>query len=140
MTHQHEQLVREFFSAMGPTLAEFKSNYSARMASDVVWETVGLPAHHGIEECIAYLEDLQARTGMEYCTIEILNIASSGDVVLTERLDTMHRADRSAITTFRLMGAIEIRDGKITRYTDYLDTWQAKTGLANADLSSSGQP
>lgn len=140
MTHQHEQLVREFFSAMGPTLADFEANYRARMASDVVRESVGLSAHEGIEECIAYLDDLQARTGMEYCTIEILNIASTGAIVPTERLDTMHRADGSAITTFRLMGAIEIRDGKIIRYTDYLDTWQAKPGLAKADLPSSEHP
>jgi limonene-1,2-epoxide hydrolase len=136
MTIANDQLVREFFAAMGPTLADFKTNYCQRMADDIVWETVGLPAHHGIEECVTYLEDLHARTGMEYCTIEILNLASTANVVLSERLDTMHRADGSPIITFRLMGAIELRDGKIIRYTDYLDTWQARTGLADADISS----
>ena len=118
----HEQLVRDFFAAMGPTLEEFKRNYVERMTDDVVWESVGRPVHHGREECIAHLDDLHARTGMEYCTIEILSIATDGDVVLSERVDTMHRADGSEIMRFRLAGAIEIRDGRIARYTDYLDT------------------
>ncbi len=119
---ESEQLVREFFEAMGPTLEDFKNNYRERMAEDVVWETVGLPAHRGKDACLAYLDDLHARTGMTYCTIEVLNLASAGDVVLTERVDSMYRADGTKIMEFRLMGAIELRDGLIVRYTDYLDT------------------
>ena len=118
----NEQFVRDFFTAMGPTLEDFKRNYRERMAEDVVWETVGLPAHHGRDACLAYLDDLHARTGMTYCTIEVLNIASVGDVVLTERVDTMYRADGTKIMESRLMGAIELHDGLIVRYTDYLDT------------------
>ena len=118
----NEQFARDFFAAMGPTLEDFKRNYRERMAEDVVWETVGLPAHHGRDACLAYLDDLHARTGMNYCTIEVLNIASVGDVVLTERVDTMYRADGTKIMEFRLMGAIELHDGLIVRYTDYLDT------------------
>jgi limonene-1,2-epoxide hydrolase len=59
---------------------------------------------------------------MAYCTIEVINIASVGDVVLTERVDSMYRADGAKIMEFRLMGAIELLDGLIVRYTDYLDT------------------
>jgi limonene-1,2-epoxide hydrolase len=118
----NEKFVRDFFAAMGPTLEDFKKNYLERMADEVVWETVGLPAHRGKEACLAYLDELHARTGMTYCTIDVLNIASVGDVVLTERVDTMYRADGTEIMEFRLMGAIELRNGLIVRYTDYLDT------------------
>jgi limonene-1,2-epoxide hydrolase len=118
----NEQFVRDFFAAMGPTLEDFKRDYRDRMAGDVVWETVGLPAHRGRDACLAYLDDLHARTGMTHCTIEVLNIASVGDVVLTERVDSMYRADGTKIMEFRLMGALELCDGLIVRYTDYLDT------------------
>ena len=118
----NEQFVRDFFAAMGPTLEDFKRDYRDRMAGDVVWETVGLPAHRGRDACLAYLDDVHARTGMTHCTIEVLNIASVGDVVLTERVDSMYRADGTKIMEFRLMGALELRDGLIVRYTDYLDT------------------
>jgi limonene-1,2-epoxide hydrolase len=118
----NDQLVRDFFAAMGPTLEDFKRDYRDRMAEDVVWETVGLPVHRGRDACLAYLDDLHARTGMTHCTVEVLNIASVGDVVLTERVDSMYRADDTKIMEFRLMGALELRDGLIVRYTDYLDT------------------
>ena len=118
----NEEFVRDFFAAMGPTLEDFKRDYRDRMAEDVVWETVGLPVHRGRDACLAYLDDLHARTGMTHCTVEVLNIASVGDVVLTERVDSMYRADGTKIMEFRLMGALELRDGLIVRYTDYLDT------------------
>ena len=125
----NEQFARDFFAAMGPTLEDFKRNYRERMAEDVVWETVGLPAHRGRDACLAYLDNLHVRTGMTYCTIEILNLASVGHVVLTERVDAMYRADGTKIMEFRLMGAIELVDGLIVRYTDYLDTARLATGL-----------
>jgi limonene-1,2-epoxide hydrolase len=127
-TH-NEQLVRDFFAGMGPTLEDFKRTYRERMTDDVVWETVGLPPHEGLEACIAYLDDLHSRTGMEYCTIDVLHLACSGDVVLSERVDAMHRADGSQIMAFRLMGAIDVRDGRIARYTDYLDTAPVRQGM-----------
>jgi limonene-1,2-epoxide hydrolase len=37
-------------------------------------------------------------------------------------VDSMYRADGTKIMEFRLMGALELRDGLIVRYTDYLDT------------------
>jgi limonene-1,2-epoxide hydrolase len=118
----NEQLVSDFFEGMGPTLDAFRQTFREYMADDVVWESVGFDRHEGLEDCVAYLDTLNQLTGMEYCTIEVLHIASAGDVVLTERVDKMFRKDGSLILDFRIMGALEVRDGKIVRYTDYLDT------------------
>lgn len=128
----NERLVRDFFAAMGPTLEDFKQNYRDRMTDDVVWETVGRGPDNGIDACLAHLDDLKERAGMEYCTIEILHLATTGDVVLTERVDTMYRGDGSEIMSFRLAGAIEVRDGKIARYTDYLDTASLLGGFSQS--------
>ncbi len=117
----NEQLALDFFHAMGPTLESFERNFADRLAVDAVWESVGLPVRQGRAACIDYLRDLNARTGMEYCTIELVNLVGAGDVVLSERIDTMCRADGSPIMSFRIMGAIEVRDGRIARYTDYFD-------------------
>jgi limonene-1,2-epoxide hydrolase len=101
------------------------------MADEVIWESVGLGAHHGRPACIAYLDDLHARTGMEYCTIDVLNLACDRDVVLSERVDTMHRADGTTIMDFRIMGAIAVREGQIVRYTDYFDTFPVRPDAAD---------
>ncbi|EHB58036.1 Limonene-12-epoxide hydrolase [Mycolicibacterium rhodesiae JS60] len=121
-TPSNEQLVRDFFAAMGPTLAHFKDNFRQRLADSVVWESVGRPPRHGRQACLDHLDYLKAAIGMEYCTIEILNIAVDGNVVLSERVDTMFTADNTPTHAIRIMGAVEVVDGQIVRYTDYLDT------------------
>ena len=117
-----EQVVFDFLTQMGPTLDDCKRDYREHMTDDAVWDNVGFPVIQGIDNCIAHLDTLKQFTGMEYCTIEIYNLASTGNVVLTERLDTMYREDDSFIIDYRIMGALEVRDGKICRYTDYFDT------------------
>jgi limonene-1,2-epoxide hydrolase len=117
-----EQLVLDFFNGMGPTLDAFKQTYRDYLADDVVWESVGFDRHEGLEDCLAYLDTLNQMTGMEYCSIDVIHMASADDVVLTERVDKMFRKDDSLILDFRIMGALEVQDGRIVRYTDYLDT------------------
>jgi len=117
-----EQVVFDFLTQMGPTLEDVKRDYRERLTEDVIWDNVGFPVINGLEASITHLDMLKEVTGMEYCTIEIYNLASTGNVVLTERLDTMYREDDSVIIDYRIMGALEVRDGKICRYTDYFDT------------------
>ena len=117
-----EQVVFDFLTQMGPTLEDVKRDYRERLTEDVIWDKVGFPVINGLEASITHLDMLKEVTGMEYCTIEIYNLASTGNVVLTERLDTMYREDDSVIIDYRIMGALEVRDGKICRYTDYFDT------------------
>lgn len=121
-SNDKEKLALEFFSGMGPDLQAFKQTYREYLAEDVVWESVGFDHHPNLEDSLKYLDTLAEQTGMAYCNITVRNIASSGDLVFTERVDTMHRADGSKIMDFRVAGVLEIRDGKITRYTDYLDS------------------
>ena len=116
---------------MGPTLDGFKKTFAEMLTDDVVWESVGGEPHVGRDVCIAHLDELHSAIGMEYCTIDILNIASVGNVVLTERLDRMHTADGSIACgfVFRIMGTFEVRDGKIARYTDYYDSLGAARAM-----------
>ena len=106
-----------------------KKSYRDHLTDDVHWESVGSTPHLGLEESIRHLDELHDQNGMEYCTADILHLASVDDVVLTERVDRMHRADGSVIADFRIMGAFELRDGRICRYTDYLDMVRAARDL-----------
>jgi limonene-1,2-epoxide hydrolase len=119
-----EQLTIDFFAGMGPDIdvETFKDTYRKHLSDDVVWESVGFDHHDGLDDCLAYIDTLHKTTGMSYCEIDIKNLASAGNVVLSERVDKMFRSDGSVILDFRLASAIEVKDGKIVRYTDYLDT------------------
>lgn len=59
---------------------------------------------------------------------EIKHIAAVGDIVLTERLDTFQMGDKTV--TLEVMGAFELRDGKIAAWRDYFDmaSWTRQAG------------
>ena len=124
-----EARILAFFDGMGPDLEGFRRTYHEMLADDVVWETVGLPPRVGLAAASDYLDVLRARTGMSYCDVELITLASDGDTVMTERIDTMKRSDGSTIVAFRIVGVTVLRGDHIVRYTDYCDL----SGVARSD-------
>lgn len=125
----NEQFVLDFFARMGPDLEGFKQTYREFLADDVEWESVGFDHHPNLEDSLKYLDTLAEQTGMAYCDINVISIGSSADLVFTERVDTMRKSDGSTIMDFRVAGVLEVKDGKIHRYTDYLDSLGTATQL-----------
>jgi len=85
------------------------------LAEDVVYHNIPLAPVTGLEAVRAYL----AAWPVDECEWELVNIAARGDVVLTERVDRFRRgADRIVVP---VMGAFEVRDGRIVQWRDYFD-------------------
>lgn len=84
---------------------------------DRVWDNVALGAHHGHKEIRAAVEGYVRRT--ESADLRLLNVAVNGNVVLTERIDTMVYDGREI--SARCMGAFEVRDDKIVAWRDYFN-------------------
>ncbi len=59
---------------------------------------------------------------------DIKRIVADGDIVLTERIDTFQMGER--IVALEVMGAFELRDGKIAAWRDYFDmaSWTKQMG------------
>jgi limonene-1,2-epoxide hydrolase len=51
----------------------------------------------------------------------MLHLAADGNVVLSERVDHVHDADGAIVGSIRVMGALEVVDGKIIRWRDYFN-------------------
>jgi limonene-1,2-epoxide hydrolase len=120
--NDNEKLVVAFLDGWGPTYDVFRNAYDTYLTDDVLWENTGFPTVAGKQEAMAFLDQLRRIWGMEYCSYQLLAIASRGDKVLTERIDKVHGADGSVKMTFKIMGAFDIRDGKIARYSDHFDS------------------
>jgi len=60
-------------------------------------------------------------------TWDILNIMSSGDVVIAERVDRTRAGDRSV--DLPVVGVFEMEDGKIKVWRDYFDLATYTTGM-----------
>jgi limonene-1,2-epoxide hydrolase len=126
------QVVRDFCAVM-----EKRDPAALRpfLADNAVYQNVGMPATTGVE---AILENIGAQFGMfpDAYAFEVVNIASDGPVVLTERLDYIQTLDGSK-PAVPVMGTFVVgEDSKITRWTDYFDVTLTVKLLQGEDISA----
>jgi limonene-1,2-epoxide hydrolase len=105
------------------------------IADNAVYQNVGMPASNGVN---AIVENMAAQFAMfpDAYAFEIVNMASDGPVVLTERLDYIQAPDGSK-PAVPVMGTFVVgQDGKITRWTDYFDVSLTVKVLQGEDISA----
>ncbi|MED5816153.1 limonene-1,2-epoxide hydrolase family protein [Mycolicibacterium sp. 050232] len=90
----------------------------AHFALDAVWVAQTTLTLRGINEIRAAVIEWVAR--ITSAELRLVNIATNGDVVLTERVDAFTFTDGKEIA-LPVMGAFEVADGKITVWRDYYD-------------------
>ena len=112
-----ERIVRTFCDAFdGRDAASLRGFFT----DDVVYHNIPLEPAVGIEATLAFIEGF---FGMcDSMTIETVNLAVSGDMVLTERIDTFTVGD--IVAPLPVMGTFEVRDGRISAWRDYFDLGQ----------------
>jgi limonene-1,2-epoxide hydrolase len=105
------------------------------LADNAVYQNVGMPAFVGVDSIV---ENMAAQFSMfpDAYAFEIINIAASGPVVLTERLDYI-QAPNGTKPAVPVMGTFVVGgDGKITRWTDYFDLSLIVKLLQGEDISA----
>ncbi|HME78950.1 MAG TPA: limonene-1,2-epoxide hydrolase family protein [Mycobacterium sp.] len=105
------------------------------IADDAVYQNVGMPASNGVD---AIVENMAAQFAMfpDAYAFEIVNMASDGPVVLTERLDYIQAPDGSK-PAVPVMGTFVVGEsGKIIRWTDYFDVSLTVKLLQGEDISA----
>lgn len=112
-----EQVVREFCAAISDKDAEAMRRF---FTDDVVYHNIPMDPAVGLEATMAVLHMF---TGMcEGLEFEIHHLATDGATVLTERTD--HFTLKDGVASLPVMGAFDVRDGKIAAWRDYFDMGQ----------------
>jgi limonene-1,2-epoxide hydrolase len=127
-----DDVVRKFCALMEGRDAEA---LRPLIAENAVYQNVGMPASNGVD---AIVENMAAQFAMfpDAYAFEIVNMASDGSVVLTERLDYIQAPDGSK-PAVPVMGTFVVgEDGKITRWTDYFDVSLTVKLLQGEDISA----
>lgn len=122
MTKDNLDLVRRFCQAFSQRDPEEILKF---FTEDAVYHNVPLPPVQGKAAIRSVLEMfLKPSQSVEFA---MLNIASSGDIVLTERLDRFVMGDKTV--ELPVAGVFEVKDGKIAAWRDYFDmaTWTRQT-------------
>ena len=115
-----EAVVRAFFAELGRG-GGLISAVETYMADDCRWENTGLPSADSKQQILAMMQGFIDGYQLHALVIDVIALAVGGDVVLTERVDHMDTADGTRLLSFPLAGTLTVRDGLITRWSDYFD-------------------
>jgi limonene-1,2-epoxide hydrolase len=115
-----ERLAREYFAAREVSPAHLKRELARLVTEDFLWQASGYPDVRGKAAVLA-LVDEQSATNYHHSDIEILKIACGADFALTERVDILYDKTGAVIASVKLMGRLDVRDGKISLHRDYFD-------------------
>jgi limonene-1,2-epoxide hydrolase len=115
-------IVRDFIAGLENPISGAGAHLRKFLTDDAVWGNCGFPPAVGIEDIVTKHELSGKVFGDYVMNISLLHIAEGEDgVVFTERVDVGRTQEGEEILTVPVTGVFEIRDGKISRWTDYFD-------------------
>lgn len=118
-----EAVVREFCTAFGRRDIEELLGF---FTDDAIYHNIPMAPANGKSEIRAALEMFVPDSpAIEF---EMLNIASNGPVVFTERIDRMTIMGNQVAAP--VAGVFEVREGKIAAWRDYFDLQQFMTSAS----------
>ncbi len=125
MSAENEAIVRDFCAAWQRKNIEELLGF---FTPGAVYHNMPLEPLIGVEAIRSTLEMFV--TPAERIEFEMLAMASSGDLVFTERVD--HFTMMGKTVALPVAGVFEVRNGKIAAWRDYFDmqTWLKQTGAA----------
>jgi limonene-1,2-epoxide hydrolase len=112
-----EQVVREFCAAVSERDGQI---LRLLLAPSVLYQNVGMKPSDGID---ATIENVTGQWAMfpETYEFEIVHLAVSDNVVLTERIDRVGPGRGAPVAPVPVMGRFVVESGQITRWYDYFD-------------------
>jgi len=117
-----ERQVIEFFTRWGESFEACCDSLRELLAEDCIWDQRPMPRLTGPRQAVRFLEVARATLGLATIDVEILHIASAGEVVHVERIDRLRRADGTLIAAAPVAGVLQFQDGQVVRWREYFDS------------------
>jgi limonene-1,2-epoxide hydrolase len=122
MSTNNEQLIRDFCEAWSRRDVDELLTF---FSPDAVYHNIPMDPVNGTDAIRSVLGMFVPNSSA--ISFELLNIASAGDLVFTERVDHFVMGDKSL--GLPVAGVFEVRDGKIAAWRDYFDLNTFTSGL-----------
>jgi limonene-1,2-epoxide hydrolase len=117
---EREQRVIEFFTSWGESFEALCDSF-ALLAEDCVWDQRPIPRLIGPRQAVRFLKLARATLGLVTIDVEILHVASAGEIVHVQRVDRLRRADGSLIVAAPVAGVLEFRGERVVAWREYFD-------------------
>jgi limonene-1,2-epoxide hydrolase len=120
-----ERLVRDF---LGSWEARSLDTICSGFAEEAVYHNVPVAPIEGIDGIRAAFQGFL--DAFSYAKLDIVSLAAAPGLVLAERIDYFTTNDGRKVV-LPVTGVFEVKDGKITRFSDYFDLadFEAQSGL-----------
>jgi limonene-1,2-epoxide hydrolase len=124
-----ESVVRDFCAAVAK---RDEGALRALVTDDVFYLNVGMPPARGVAEFLASIGGMWVMfpDGFDF---EIKRLAVDGSTVLTERVDYLKNG--GTVAPIPVMGAFDVRDGRVSSWRDYFDLALVGRMMAGKDVS-----
>lgn len=123
------QVVRELCAAVG---RKDLDAVRSLVADGCVYHNVGFEPAVGAEATVAAVaSQFEMFDGIDF---RVVHAAAAGDVVLTERVDTV--TTNGVAAPIPVMGAFEVRGGRIDAWRDYFDMALVGRLMAGEDVGA----
>ena len=117
----NEAVVLEFFARWRPSFEEMAKAFSATMAPECRWEQRPMLVTRSLKQAQWFLRFSRRVLRLETADVEVLHVASEGEVVLVERIDHLLRRNGTLIASVPVVGVIELRDDQIVNWREYFN-------------------
>ncbi len=114
MTNSNRAVVQSLADAWK---AQDLDRIMSHFTDDIVYHNMPMEPAEGREAVSGVIEGFLAMA--DSIVFDTVNEVADGDLVLNERVDTFVIGGKP--TPIHVMGAFELRDGKIARWRDYFD-------------------
>ena len=115
------ETVNRFLKAWEPVNG-YRAAITEYFSADCVYENVGVSNTTGPAEALAFLDGFAQATGFSSLVVETRSELVNGNLVLNERVDHLYNSAGQRVAVLRVMGAFEVRSGRITAWRDYFDS------------------
>lgn len=118
----NEQQTIAFFEQWGVSYDAMTAAFRDAFAAECLWEQRPMAVTRGPEEAVRFLHRANLAMGLATVDVELRNVMSAGDIVFTERVDHLCRADGARIVSALVAGILEWRNGRIVAWREYFDS------------------
>ena len=118
---ENKKLVMTFFERWEKSADEVSASLKDFIGDECIWRQSGVQDCKGPEEAIALMRLAREFAGVETIRVDLLNLVAEGDIVISERVDIVKKADGSVISELPVVGVMEIKNGKLCRWSEYFN-------------------
>lgn len=117
----NETIARAFFSRWAASFDEMCRSFDDTLAPECRWDQRPLALTVGTRDAIRFLEKSRKLMGLATIDVDVLKIAATGDSVLCERVDHLHRKNGNIIASAPVVGVLQFQTGRIVHWREYYD-------------------